>query len=116
MGGGHTELFELFSAPRTLAILHATDEEPQSVDQLAETCDASDPTIYRQVNEMVDRDLLEADTEIGEDGHHYTVYRNNVERVDVRLKPPDDDVHVDLIYKRAADQFKHLWEDMSHER
>jgi predicted transcriptional regulator len=115
MAGSHSELFELFSAPRTLAILHATDEAPQSVDQLAETCGASEPTIYRQVNEMADRDLLTEGTEVGEDGHHYTVYRNNVERVDVRLEPPDDGVHVELTYKRAADQFKRLWEDMSHE-
>lgn len=116
MGGGHTDLFELLSAPRTLAILNATDGEARSVAQLAESCGASEPTIYRQVNEMADRDLLEEDTEIGEDGHHYTVYENNVERVDVRLEPPENDVHVDLTYKRAADQFKHLWEDMSHDR
>lgn len=114
-GGGRRELCELFCAPRTQTILHETDGQPRSVPELAAVCDASEPTLYRQVNEMLDRGLLREETETDADGNHYTVYRNNVRSADITIDPRSDDVTVDITYDDTSDQFKHLWEDLKHD-
>lgn len=44
-GTGRRELWELFCAPRTQTILHETDGQPRSVQELGAVCDASDPTL-----------------------------------------------------------------------
>lgn len=114
-GTGQRELCELFCAPRTVTILNETDGEPLSVRELSAACDASNPTLYRQVNDLLDRGLLREETAADENGNHYTVYRNNVKRVNITVEPRSGDVRVDLTFKDTTDQFKHLWEGMKHD-
>jgi predicted transcriptional regulator len=114
-GTGERALCELFCAPRTTKILTETDGAPKSVQELSAVCDASDPTLYRQVNDLLDRGLLREETQTDEGGNHYTVYRNNVKRADIRIDPETDDVTVDLTFKDTSDQFKRIWEDMRHD-
>lgn len=110
-----SELFELFSDRRTIRILHETDESPRSVQQLADICDVSGPTVYRHVNTLLDHDLLTQETKIDTKGNHYTVYKNNVKTVDISISPPADEITVDLNFCDSVDRFQQLWEDMKHE-
>jgi predicted transcriptional regulator len=117
MGGedGRRDLFDLLSDERTMQILTETDGDSRSVEQLADACEASGPTLYRHVNALLDHDLLQQETEIDARGNHYTVYRSNVQSVDIRLDPSEEAVHIDLTYRDSVDQFKHLWEEMKHD-
>ncbi|WP_311172190.1 helix-turn-helix domain-containing protein [Halobellus ordinarius] len=114
-GAGRRELRELLCAPRTKKILHETERKPQSVGELSTVCDASEPTLYRQVNSLLDRGLLREETEIDDNGNHYTVYRNNVKRADIQIRPQNSEVEIDLTFKDVSDQFKNLWEDLRND-
>lgn len=112
---GERDLLELLAAERTMQILSETDGKPRSVEELTDVCEASGPTLYRHVNAMLEHDLLQEETELDAGGNHYTVYRNNVRDVVIKLDPAAADVVVDLTYRDAADQFEQLWEDMKYD-
>ena len=114
-GREENDLFDLFSDRRTIRILHETDHEPRSVQELADVCNASEPTLYRHVNTLLEYDLLQQETEIDTQGNHYTVYENNIRSATVEISPASDEVHVDLTYRDSVDQFKRLWEEMKHD-
>jgi predicted transcriptional regulator len=113
--GDGRELFELFSDRRTVRILHETDQEPRSVKELADACDVSGPTLYRHVNTLVEKNLLQQETNIDTDGNHYTVYKNNIRNATVTITPATDDIRVELTYRDSVEQFKRLWEDIRHD-
>jgi predicted transcriptional regulator len=112
---GANELFELFSDRRTIRILHETDRTPRSVQELADICDASGPTLYRHVDTLLEHDLLQQETEIDAQGNHYTVYENNIGRATIEISPDTGEIDVDLAYRDSVEQFKHLWEEMRHD-
>jgi predicted transcriptional regulator len=109
------ELFDLFSDRRTIRILHETDQNPRSVKELSTICEASEPTLYRHVNAMLEHDLLQQETEIDTGGNHYTVYENNIRSASVEITPSSDEIRVDLTYRDSAEQFKHLWEELKRD-
>lgn len=117
MGGDRDrdELFDLFSEERTIRILHETHQTPRSVQELADICDVSGPTLYRHVNALLEHDLLHEETKIDTQGNHYTVYENNIRDATIELTPATDEIHVDLTYRDPVEQFKHLWDDMKHD-
>lgn len=112
---GENELFDLCSDRRTIKILHETDRKPCSVQDLAEVCDASGPTLYRHINTLLDHDLVEKETKIDSEGNHYTVYTNNIQRATIEIHPATEEVTVDLSHRDSVDQFKRLWKEMKHE-
>lgn len=92
-------------------ILEETATRARSVEELDERCEASRPTIYRRLAELVDADLLEVRTEPGEGGHHYKVYRASLDRVVVDLD--DDGFELRVARRnRMADRFTRFVEDM----
>ncbi|WP_049947504.1 winged helix-turn-helix domain-containing protein [Candidatus Halobonum tyrrellensis] len=113
MGGDEspTELFALLDDAYARAILTATSSQPMSAKTLSEECDASLPTVYRRVDRLIDCGLLAEQTEVAEDGHHYSVYSARLERLTVELE--DGDLQVTLEQAPAddvADRFTDLWE------
>lgn len=95
--------------------LQTVDSQALSVKEIAERCDVSGPTMYRKVNVLEELDLLEAETRIDPNGNHVTVYRSNVDRVDVSLDPGEDDLDVEVVRRRSADRFKDLWSGLKEQ-
>lgn len=93
-------------------ILTATSIEPMSANALSERCGASEPTIYRRLEELRACDLVEERTKLDPSGgHHRKVYSPRMERVTVEL----DDGSLTLSVKRredVADRFTDLVEGM----
>jgi DNA-binding transcriptional ArsR family regulator len=101
---------EVLSNPTTRTILRATSQEPMSARALSETCEVSQPTIYRKVETLRACGLLEEDTHLDPDGgHHRTVYQTDLERLIVLLEAGEFDLRID---RRAdvADRFTDLIE------
>lgn len=103
------DLITLIEDEYARAILAETDQRPMSAPTLAETCDASRPTIYRRINWLKDHDLLAESMEPDDDGHHRKVYKSRFQRVSVQL---DDGTYTITVDRREdpADRFTELWE------
>jgi len=85
-------------------ILTATLDEPMSASELTEVCDASRATVYRRLDDLSERGLVDDRTRPDADGHHRTVYRATLDRVVVDLTEDGFEVTV-ATRESAADRF-----------
>lgn len=98
------EITELLADEVVRTILEATLEEPLSAEQLGERCDVSVHTVYRRLDALEERDLVDGRTEPDEQGHHYTVYTAKLDRVVVDLTASGFELRVTR-RQRMADRF-----------
>ncbi|MFC6786693.1 ArsR/SmtB family transcription factor [Halobaculum halobium] len=95
----------------TRTILVATQEEAVPVSELADVCGVSEPTVYRRLESLRERGLVEERTRLDEDGHHRGVYRATVERVAFDLAA--DGVDAEVTRRTSmADRFTDLVGEM----
>lgn len=91
-------------------ILTETSVEPMSATTLSERCDASEPTIYRRLEDLRECDLIEERTRPDlSGGHHHKVYSPTLERVTVELQDGDLTLTLDR-REDMADRFTRLIE------
>jgi predicted transcriptional regulator len=91
------------------AILEAASEEHLSAKELADAIDASLPTVYRRVDDLVDAGLLTEETELRADGNHYSVYATALERVELELNEGTFEMQLQRTTD-VADRFTDMWE------
>ena len=96
------------------AILEATRQKQMFAKELSEECDMSVSTVSRRVNTLLEYDLLIERTHVDPDGHHYSEYEAQLDRVDVRLLESGFDVRIEL-REDAPDRFARLWDTMRNE-
>lgn len=108
---GSEELLELLGQERVRQILAATSREPLSAKELSEECNVARSTIYRRVEEMIDRDLLVERTQLTADGSHHSVYEANITHLDVGIEDGDIEVGVHL-REDAAQRFSRIWREI----
>jgi DNA-binding Lrp family transcriptional regulator len=94
-------------------ILVETYEDPRSAEALSDACDASESTIYRRVERLRERDLVEGIQRLDPGGHHHEVYAARLERVTVELTENGFVVEIDRTEETAADRFTRLYEELS---
>jgi DNA-binding transcriptional ArsR family regulator len=93
-------------------ILTRTSREPMSASELERHCDASGPTIYRRLERLRERELIEEHTRPDPDGgHHKQVYEPNLRRVTVELVDGELRVEIDR-REDMSDRFTRLIEDI----
>lgn len=108
------EVTRLLGTDCVQTILRKTLEQPMSAAELTEACTASRATVYRRLEDLSERDLLEEQTSIDPDGHHRTVYTATLDRVVVDLT--DDGFEVRITKReRAADRFTNFIEGLYDE-
>lgn len=66
-------------------ILVETSVEPLSGVELAQRCDASEPTVYRRIDRLCDHGLLEGTQVIDPDGNHFKRYEADLAHVCIDL-------------------------------
>jgi len=94
------------------AILTQTSREPMSASELKQQCDASGPTIYRRLERLRERDLIEEQTRPDpESGHHRQVYAPNLRRVTVELVDGELRLEIDR-REDMSDRFTRLIENI----
>lgn len=92
-------------------ILRSAYGQHLSASELADGCDASEPTIYRRLETLSEHDLVVERGRPDEDGHHYTEYRTNLERVTVEVGPDGFELRISR-RETPADRFTRLIEEM----
>ncbi|SDN11583.1 Helix-turn-helix domain-containing protein [Halogranum gelatinilyticum] len=106
------EVLRLLDDEYARAILTATSREPMSANDLTTAIDASPPTVYRRVDALMDAGLLDEELKYESSGHHYGVYRANVERVTVEFVDGEFELTVEAVEETAADRFTRLYEGL----
>lgn len=76
-------------------ILAATNEQPMSVNDLAEQMDTSKSTIYRRIERLEACELVDAQVRPDTDGHHEKVFSATFDRLTVELDNGDYTYHVE---------------------
>lgn len=107
-----TEVIALLDDEYARAILVETSREPQSATALGETCDASDPTIYRRLERLREAGLVTEQQQLDPGGHHYKTYEADVERVTVEIEDGEWSVEVTPREEDPADRFTRLYEGL----
>lgn len=119
--------FDILGTESARAILQRTSEESHTAYELAERCEASLPTIYRQVKRLTKHDLLEATVRFDDDGSRYTEYRTNVDFLAIRVNGGDMEVVMDSDQsvgetidsmtrdKQMLENFERVWDEYERE-
>lgn len=78
------QVMERLEDPDCRAILGELDQ-PRTTKEIMDACDLSQTTAYRKLDRLSDTPLVEATTEVRDDGHHTTRYERVVTGVFVGL-------------------------------
>ena len=105
------DVFALLDDEYARGILKATRQSPMSAPELAADLDASRPTIYRRIDQLQALDLLTEATEVGENGHHRSVYQATLKRITIELEEHEFAVTVDQT-RHPADRLTDMWGDL----
>jgi len=95
------------------AILVESSREALSASALADRCDASEPTVYRRIEQLREYDLVVEQQQLDPEGHHYKTYRTRVERVTVEIEDGEYSIDVSRREVDAADRFTRLFEGLT---
>lgn len=91
-------------------------EEPMTASEISNATDVPLSTTYRKLDQLDEASLLEAQTEIRDDGHHTTRYRHAFEAVLIGL---DDDTEFEVTISRPArspeERLATLWSEVREE-
>ncbi|WP_257299050.1 winged helix-turn-helix domain-containing protein [Haloarchaeobius sp. FL176] len=92
-------------------ILVETREEPLPAAALSERTGSSEPTVYRRLERLQAADLVAEEVQVVTDGKNYSVYRAQLDGVELDLT--DDGFEVTITRReRMADRFTRLVEEM----
>ena len=92
-------------------ILAVASERKCSAKELADAIDASLPTVYRRVDDLVDAGLLVEETELRGDGNHHSVYVTTLSRVELELSEGNFEMQLETktdVADRFTDMFERL--------
>ncbi|QKG94498.1 ArsR family transcriptional regulator [Halorubrum sp. Atlit-8R] len=109
-----SRILEILDDDYARAILESTRRKHLSAKELSEECDMSVSTVSRRVNTLLEYDLLIERTHVDPDGHHYSEYEAQLDRVEVQLLESGFDVRIEL-REDAPDRFARLWNTMRNE-
>ncbi|WP_276258786.1 ArsR/SmtB family transcription factor [Haloglomus litoreum] len=88
------QVAELLANACAREILVRTAGEALSGDELADRCDASRTTVYRQLERLEAAGLVVGAVQLDPDGHHFERYRASLDRVTIDLDT--DGVHMTI--------------------
>jgi DNA-binding transcriptional ArsR family regulator len=94
-GDDVAQVAELLANPCAREVLVFTAREALSADELAERCDASRTTVYRQLERLEAAGLVVPSVQFDPAGHHFDRYRASLDRVTVALDADGFTVTVD---------------------
>lgn len=104
---------DVLGREHVLRILALASERSMSAEELAERCDVSLTTVYRDVGALVRYDLLAEETAVDRESGRYTTYRTVVNRVCLHVG--DGDIAVSVRKGRdIVDRFAEFWDDLGN--
>lgn len=109
----NTSVISLLDDEYARAILVEASREALSASALADRCNASEPTIYRRIEQLQEADLVVEQQQLDPDGHHFKTFQTRVERVTIEIEDGDCTIDVSRREVDAADRFTRLFEGLS---
>ncbi len=103
------EIFSILDDEYSRKILKATSIEPMSAKQIEEKYDMSASTVSRRLNNLSQQGLIKENTKLDPNGHHYSIYKTNLEKISIELIEGSFKIKVE-IEEDAADRFTDMWE------
>lgn len=79
------ELLELLGDEYAREVLQTISDEPLSGQEIADAAEVSNATAYRRLESLERAGLVEGETVIDADGHHYKRYRTVLESASLRI-------------------------------
>jgi DNA-binding transcriptional ArsR family regulator len=104
-------LTDLLADDSARQILVETKGEGRSAAALSERLGVSEPTVYRRLERLREADLVVEEVQVVTDGKNYSVYRAQLDGVELDLTADGFEVTVSR-RERMADRFTRLVEDM----
>lgn len=92
-------------------ILTQTSETERSAEELAEVIDVSETTVYRRLETLKERGLVQESLRIEKDGNHRRVYRATIKHIEVDITNEEVKTRIEWD-EDAADRFTRLWEGL----
>ena len=105
------EVLDLMSDDCARDILAYTSQQPLSVPDLVDRCDASERTIYRRLEQLQSLGLIEERMQLDPDGHHRNVYETGLETINMTLEDGEYEIRI-RIEEDTADRFARMWNDI----
>jgi DNA-binding transcriptional ArsR family regulator len=87
--GSTEELLDVLGDEHSRAILAAASDTPVSSKELTDLCDASPSTVYRRINDLLDRGLLDERVAFDGESKQTKVYETSFEHFDVSFDDGD---------------------------
>jgi predicted transcriptional regulator len=92
-------------------ILAVASERKCSAKELGKAIDASLPTVYRRVDDLVDAGLLVEESKLRSDGNHHSVYVTTLSRFELELSEGTFEMQLETktdVADRFTDMFERL--------
>lgn len=99
-GWDANSVFDLVGNELARKILVLTSEEALSAEELAQRCDASQPTVYRRLDALESYDMVREQTRYDSDGNHRSAYACRLE--ELRFGVEDGGFTVDIELRRTV--------------
>lgn len=109
------ELVDALASEDAREILCLANREPMSAQNLQEEVGVSVATVYRHTDDLIDANLLREETEITDDGDHYSTYETRVRSV--TLTVDGERIRVDVTVRDdLVDRFSRAWRSLGESR
>lgn len=91
-------VFDVFGSESARRILALAAERPRSAEELAESLQVSQPTVYRRLDVLQDYDLVREDTRLDDEGNHYKAYETALERATFEVQSGEFVVDLEFVH------------------
>lgn len=109
------DVFDLMGDDLTRRILALASERPFSAAELAEAMDASNPTIYRRINALLEYDLVDEHLQIDSEGNHYNTFESTLNRIAFEIEDGGYTVEIET-RQDLVEQFDEFWSGLGESR
>ncbi|MDY6780151.1 MAG: helix-turn-helix domain-containing protein [Halobacteria archaeon] len=108
------EVLDALNDPDCREILHQADE-PMTADELSESCDIPQSTLYRKLDLLTDASMLEETVELRSDGRHTSRYRRDVDEIRVSIDDEAIEVEISKPSQEPDQRLAKMWEEVRRE-
>lgn len=109
------DILSALDDPACRAILKETTE-PMTANELADTCDIPQSTLYRKLDLLSEAELVRELIEVGPEGGRITQYERDMTDVTISIDDNDEfSINIDRPTRHADERLADMWSKMGDE-
>lgn len=106
-----SNILDVFADPVARALLLVASEGPVSVNDIADSLDVSNPTVYRRIDALIDANLLTEYQRIDPKGNQHKEYETILDEITFSIEDQGYTVEMQ-VDQDLATGFESLWSDL----